>query len=261
MSSAKNDYETEGCVVLRSLLDKDEISALALQVEHIYKQWQSANKSNIYDYKLVNMHSLTSPEYFQEHPQQRLDFFNALASIKLTKALESMFGTNLYFHNTQLFFNPTNKERLPYWHRDQQYSQIEDAVQRAEQNKMLSLHVRIPLLPEKGLELIKGSHKRWDTNLEKNVRFELDGHKNSDSLPDSTLIELEVGDVLIFNSQMIHRGNYELNPERKALDLCIGKPHPLVSGFLDPNVLPTKEELDKIENKQWYQSALSLVTK
>ena len=54
---------------------------------------------------------------------------------------------------------------------------------------------------------------------------------------------------------MIHRGNYDLNPTRKALDLCVGKYHPLASDFLDERVLPKEEELDNIANNQWYKLA------
>ena len=54
---------------------------------------------------------------------------------------------------------------------------------------------------------------------------------------------------------MIHRGNYELNSERKAFDICVGKYHPLASDFLDPRVLPTDDEIGKIANNQWYRLA------
>ena len=64
-------------------------------------------------------------------------FFEAIASVKLTEVLEIMFGSGIHFHNTQLFFNPSNKTRLPYWHRDMQYSPIEDAIQSDEQHRML----------------------------------------------------------------------------------------------------------------------------
>ena len=159
------------------------------------------------------------------------------------------------FHNTQLFFNPANVECIPYWHRDMQYSPIEDSVQCAEQKEMLSLHIRIPFIAEKGVEIVTGTHKRWDTELERDVRFELNGHRNSESLPGSELIDLARGDILIFSAQMIHRGNYELNPARKAFDICVGKYHPLASGFLDPRVLPKDEEIDNIANNQWYRLA------
>lgn len=250
-----DQYEKHGYSIFRGFFNDEEISLINGHVDRIYKKWQLDNETDIFDSKLVNMHSLTSPEYFHEVPDQRTEFFKIIASVKLTKALESMFGPNIYFHNTQLFFNPSNIKRLPYWHRDMQYSPIEDVVQRNEQSEMLSLHIRIPLIDEKGVEVVTGTHRRWDTELERNVRFELNAHKSSESLLDSELIHLARGDILVFSAQMIHRGNYELNLARKAFDLCVGKYHPLASGFLDPRVLPTEEEIDNIANNQWYRLA------
>jgi ectoine hydroxylase-related dioxygenase (phytanoyl-CoA dioxygenase family) len=248
-------YEKFGYAILKGFFNKEEMTSLDKHVDRIYQKWFSVNKSEIIERKLVNMHSLTSPEYFLDVPDLRKEFFEVIASVKLTKALEDMFGNGILFYNTQLFFNPLNEESKPYWHRDMQYSPIEDSVQCDEQIKMLSLHVRIPLIEEKGIELVTGTHKRWDTNLEREVRFELNGHKNSDSLPNSKLIELALGDVLIFNAQMIHRGNYELNPKRKAFDLCVGKFHSLASSFLETRVLPTANEINNIKNNQWYTLA------
>ena len=250
-----DQYEKHGYSILRGFFDDEEISKLNKYVDCIYQKWLMENEAAIFEDKLVNMNSLTSPEYFQQSHSRRIDFFELIAPQKLTKALESMFGYGIHFHNTQLFFNPSNGERLPYWHRDMQYSPIEDSVQSDEQNKMCSLHIRIPLIEEKGVEVVPGTHRRWDTKLERNVRFELDGHKNSESLPNSELIDLIRGDILIFNAQMIHRGNYELNSERKAFDICVGKYHPLASNFLDPRVLPTDDEIGKIANNQWYRLA------
>jgi hypothetical protein len=250
-----DQYKAYGYAVFRDFFSNKEISSIDKHVDPIYKKWRVKNEVEIFKNMLVNMHSLTSPEYFEGLPAERTQFFEVIASEKLTKAIDGMFGQGIYFHNTQLFFNPSNSARLPYWHRDMQYSPIEDSVQSNEQDKMLSLHIRIPLVHEKGLEVVTGTHRRWDTELERNVRLALNGHKNSEVLPNSELIELMPGDILIFNAQMIHRGNYELNSTRKAFDLCVGKYHPLASRFLDEPILPTKEELEYIKNNQWYQLA------
>ncbi len=252
-------YDKAGYAVFRSFFTDEEIWLLTRHIDRIYEQWMSKHKAEIINSKLVNMHSLTLAEYFQDKTCQRLAFFKLIASEKLRLCLERMFGPEIYFHNTQLFFNPVNNECLPYWHRDMQYSNIEDNLQRDELNNMLSLHVRIPLVKEKGVEVVAGSHKRWDTELERNVRFELGSHKNSDSLPNSELIDLAPGDILIFNAQMIHRGHYRLNQNRKAFDLCVGTYHPLSSAFLDPKVLPTEEEMQKIEHNKWYDLARKIV--
>lgn len=257
--NSTEQYDEDGYVIFRDFFSDMEISRIDSHVDRIYRQWVRENKSEIFDKKLVNMHSLTSPEYFQGLQDERIKFFEVITPEKLTKKVEEIFGQGIYFHNTQLFFNPSNGRRLPYWHRDLQYSPVEESVQSAELNNMLSLHVRIPLAPEKGVELVNGSHKRWDTELERNVRLELNGHSNNESLPNTTLTNLLPGDVLIFNAQMIHRGNYELNPVRKALDLCIGTYHPLTSCFFDARVLPTREEIAGITNNHWYKAARKIV--
>jgi len=252
-------YRQQGFLVIKALFGASEIEALTKIVDRIHRQWLAENRAVYIENRLVNMHSLTNPRYFEHHPAERLRFFQSLASDRLTKLLAKLFGDQLYFHNTQLFFNPYQNSRLPYWHRDMQYSPIDDAELQAEQLKLLALHIRIPLLTETGIELIPGTHQRWDTDLERDVRLELNGRKNSEALPDSLLISLEPGDILIFDAQMLHRGNYQLNPERKALDLCVGKPHRYTLPFLDAGNLPTAAEMEHIENKQWYKLARAMM--
>ena len=254
MDTAKQ-FKEQGHIILTKFFKPEEIQQLTCIVDDIYHQWREENQDALIEQQLINMHSLTHPKYFQDYSHRRVQFFELLSPIKLITTLESIFNTDIYFHNTQLFFNPHNKEKQPYWHRDLQYSPIDDSVQAAEHSKMLSLHVRIPLVAEKGVELIPATHTRWDTELERNVRFELNGHRNHEPLPGSVLIELTPGDVLIFNAQIIHRGNYSLNATRKALDLCVGKPHPLVETFLDPTGLPTDTEMKLIHNRFWYDLA------
>lgn len=251
-------YANQGYVVVKDLFSPVEIESLSQIIDRIYQQWRDENQSELLEHQLVNMHTLTSRHYFQTNPTERLALFQALSTDKLTEAVNGLFGDGLYFHNTQLFFNPPDYSKQPYWHRDMQYSPITDDQQAAEQTQMLALHVRIPLIQETGIELIPGSHKRWDSDTEKNVRFELNGHKNSAALPGSELIQLQLGDILIFNAQMLHRGNYHLNPARKALDLCLGKPHRFTTAFMDANALPDADELAQIVNKHWYEAAIGI---
>ena len=257
IEQAALDYTAQGYAVVRGWLAPEEIDGLAREVGRIFAQWMEENRVACERERLVNMNSLTSAHYFARS-EQRAHFFDMLASDRITGLIEGMFGDGIYFHNTQLFFNPFENRRLPYWHRDMQYSPIDDAVQAREQETMLSLHVRIPLLREQGVEVIPGTHRRWDTLRESEVRFERNGHSNSEDLPDAVLIALDPGDVLVFDAQMIHRGNYALNPERKALDLCVGKPHTFTLRYLDENVLPSDEELARIRNKEWFQRARRL---
>ena len=254
IAEAAASWAENGYAVVRQWIAASAIDMLAREVEPVFAQWMAENRAAYERERLVNMHSLTSPRYFSEG-RARARFFDLLASDSMTALVDGMFGAGIYFHNTQLFFNPHENRRLPYWHRDMQYSPVDDAEQAREQHQMLSLHVRIPLLKEQGVELIPGTHRRWDTPLECDVRWERNGHRNSEDLPGAVLVALEPGDVLVFDAQMIHRGNYALNRERKALDLCVGRAHPFTARWLDPAVLPSDDELVRVRNKAWYQRA------
>lgn len=251
-SPQRERYDQQGYVILPAFFDTSVITQFQQLVLPIYQQWIAQTQHYDFFADLVNMHSLTLPEYFQSSPAQRLQLFNLLASPALVDVMTELFGEGLYFHNTQLFFNPRDLLKQNYWHRDLQYSDIPDEQQQALHHQLVNLHVRIPLLDETGLELIPHSHTQWDTPLEFSVRFAKDGHTQHDELPDSQLISLKQGDVLIFNAQMIHRGRYEFNAERLALDLCIGQRHAQMDAFMDGRVQPTVEELAHIQCPQWF---------
>lgn len=255
---AQQQYQNNGYVVLPQLLDVRQIARLTHSIVPVYQQWLVQNRHHKGFDQLVNMHSLTLPQYFVQQPAQRLELFKQLSCIALVEQLRAVFGTGLYFHNTQLFFNPADPNRHNYWHRDMQYSMIPDAQQQQLHTELTSLHVRIPLLDETGIELVPHSHRRWDSDLESKVRFARDGYQQHDDLPHSQLITLKQGDVLVFNAQMIHRGRYDFNAVRLALDLCLGKPHPVIQGFMDQAVQPTPEELAQIDNREWFAEAAKL---
>lgn len=253
----KQDYDQQGYLVLKQVFDPSAIEALKAQIVPIYQQWQQHNQHETSYAQQVNMHSLSHPAYFAQ-PEARLGFFQQLAHPQLVGLLKTLFCSTLYFHNTQLFFNPADPSKTNYWHRDLQYSTLGDDVQQQIHHELLSLHVRIALLDEIGIELIPHSHQQWDSPLEQAVRFARDGHQQHDELPHSQLIELKAGDVLVFNAQMIHRGRYDFNRERLALDLCIGTPHAAIREFMDIRVQPTADELAQIEHNDWFVEAAKL---
>jgi len=73
------------------------------------------------------------------------------------------------------------------------------------------------MVEENGLEWVPGSHQRWDTEEELNVRLELCGHRHQECLDSGLEIPLGAGDLLVFSANLIHRGLY--GKHRMALDI------------------------------------------
>ena len=255
MSQAAEVFARDGYLLVPGLLSGTAFRRLSEIVDRIYRAWRAENEAAVREHGMVNMHALTHARHFTDRSAERAELFDLLASEALVDLVETAAGPGIYFHDTQLFFNPADPDRRPSWHRDLQYSPLEESVQKAELGRLTSLHARIPLIPEAGLELVPGSHRRWDTEEERQVRLELEGRRSTEALPGAVLPELEPGDLLLFHAQMLHRGNYD-GENRKALDLCLGTPHPHTAPFLDPENLPSAEELRRIRNPGWYERAL-----
>ena len=175
--------------------------------------------------------------------EQRHILFQLISHSQLLKAVKQVIPAPL-FMGTQLFFDPVKPQQANYWHRDPQYHLS------VEQQKLALtgpevLHVRIPLTADPGIEVIPGSHKNWDTEEELQVRLEKNGHKNSESLSNGVQIPLEVGDVLLFSANMIHRGLYGQN--RLALDILYCERAPELIEFIQVNHQPSAVMLAKLD--------------
>ena len=252
-------YEDNGYLLLSQCLIAEAISAIRSIVSDVYQQWLANNTDAYANDGLLNMHSLTASNYFAMHQEHRAVLFSRMATPELVQITQAVFGDELYFHGTQLFFNPASREQPTYWHRDIQYMGLSEDDQQRYLSELCNLHVRIPLIPETEFELIPGSHKRWDTEQERQTRLELNGCRKSNALPNGKCFDLQPGDVLIFSAHMLHRGHYLNNPERLSLDILLGKPHALISSSLDERQLPTDGELALIERPLWYQNARKLI--
>lgn len=64
--------------------------------------------------------------------------------------------------------------------------------------------------------------------------------------------------MVFFDAQLIHRGLYKNQENRKALDICVGGYHEIPKQGIDKINQPTEEELEKIKNKNWFLNALPL---
>ncbi|GAB1255772.1 hypothetical protein NBRC116494_02740 [Aurantivibrio plasticivorans] len=230
-----SDYPRDGYCVVRNCFAASELASLLDVAECYHRHWLTHNAQR-YAERAVNSAGLTKPDYLDDSQRQLL--FKLIASSKLFSIARSIVGDDVLFMNTQLFFDPANLQQKNYWHRDAQYHLSVD-----EQKRTLSetqvIHCRIPLRDERGIEVVPGTHRRWDTQDELDVRLEQNGRRHSEDLNGAKTITLSAGDLLVFSANMIHRGLYGGN--RLSLDILYCKPSEETLRFIDPEVLPGDE--------------------
>lgn len=218
-------YKESGYFVLRHLFAKEELRELTEAVLEFHESWKRKNRE-IYSEKAVNSAYLTGTEHLEESKRNVL--FRFIGSSRLMNVVSDVMPAGAAFMNTQLFFNPVNPAQKNYWHRDSQYHLSLD-----EQKEALSgpevVHFRIPLANEPGIELVPGTHKRWDTDEELAVRLENNGRRNYEDISTSVPIKLEAGDLLVFSANMVHRGLYGM--DRLSLDILFCDPEPSLMKF------------------------------
>ncbi len=237
----------EGYKLIKGFLSETQMCELELYVNRIHESWCERN-SEFYNKKAINSAYLTDPKNMS--PDERMHIFKLITSPMVNEQLTEIFQQDCArFLNTQLFFNPVRKAQKNYWHRDVQYSQLslEDQREEVENQANNVVHFRIPLRNEPGIELIPGTHQRWDSQEELEVRTQLNNKESFNDLPGSKIIKLERGDLLIFSANIIHRGIY--GNDRLALDILFCKNDPYILKNLKKSCLPTKDELKELKHK------------
>ncbi|MFC3700578.1 phytanoyl-CoA dioxygenase family protein [Reinekea marina] len=237
-----NDFSENGFTVFRNFYDANELGFLTTIAQRFHQQWLLDNKI-WYQKKAVNSAELTLKGSLSE--ENRWALFDFISRDKLIDCVKKFVSSNAVFMNTQLFFDPFNKNQKNYWHRDPQYHLSESEQKEALKGPKV-VHFRIPLFNEPGLEFIPGSHHQWDNEEELNVRLEKNGRKNHEDLPNGVAVPLQKGDLLAFDANMIHRGLY--GHDRLALDILFCEPSPELVKFINCNCYPDQSKIHLLDN-------------
>ncbi len=247
-------YSDTGYQHYGNVFHEEELNPIRVILSDFHEKWVADN-NEFYKSRAVNSAYITRPTYLD--PVERLKLFKFITDTKIMGPLKNIIPNGSVFMGTQLFFNPSDPQRKNYWHRDMQYNREPIEKQQANLKVQIPLHVRIALRDEPGIELIKGTHARWDTPQEYAVRMEENGHSNHEDLPNSVIIPMKAGDILIFSANMIHRGLYGM--DRFAFDLLFTDQNPDILKFIDPACLPDKDMLNEIQNQAPYVRALNAI--
>ena len=103
------------------------------------------------------------------------------------------------------------------WHRDTQFGESDLENERRRITGAPSAHVRVALESDDRLEIVPGSHLRWDTPEELHIRK--GSNRASSAMPNATRISLRQGDACIFHAASIHRATYRRTPLRRTIDM------------------------------------------
>lgn len=248
----KKQYQTHGFLVKPAFFSSAELKPLESVVWKFHQRWLQDNH-DFYHSHALNSAYLTSTQYL--NPRERLVLFQFIGSLKIQRLLTELFSEAPSLMNTQLFFNPVNQTQKNYWHRDIQYAGLPEEAQKKALTQINVIHFRVPLKSEHGLEVVPGTHRRWDTPEEYAVRTKAHGKHVYDDLPNSQAVPLNQGDLLIFSANMIHRGLYGL--DRFAFDILFCDSTPNLLQYSKPDCYPTAPEMDTIANPSVFLNALN----
>jgi len=256
----KNDYEAQGYFVIRDYFNDTEVSSLRKVVLKFHESWKRDNKK-FYQEEAFNSSLITGSKYLNFN--DRVTLFNFISSKKMMNLVDSVIPVNPAFMNTQLFFNPVDTQQKDFWHRDCQYDFDIEGQKKVIQDTQV-LHLRVPLFDELGMELVPGTHKRWDNDEEFNVRQEEKGKLSYESISTGKKIRLAAGDLLLFSADMIHRGLYGL--DRLALDILIFDSSVSVNfveyiDYVDDDCLPDITMLREIDDPRLFVNTIGLKSK
>lgn len=166
----EQNYNHQGYVYLEQFFSEEELQPLEKILHTFHRAWL---KDNDADYKAgaINSHSITSAQQITR--QERLDLFKFISQEKISQLIHTLFPGKAIFLNTQLFFDPLNGKQSNYWHRDIQYTGMTIEEQKKNMVTQNVLHFRIPLKAESGIELIPGTHREWDQEVEQETRLSI----------------------------------------------------------------------------------------
>ncbi len=268
MNDLQQQWVSEGYVIIRELFDTQRTAALRTICDRILETWRVTNPETGKpggSPDATVMRHLNHQGYFADHPAELPILMEAVADDKVLDTMRAIFGEEPLFRCTSYFFNPLNTSLDGNWHRDSQFGTPDDTAEQAVLAKAAaagnSVQMQIALVPSDDIEVVPGSHARWDTPAEYAIR-KTDGGANNraNTMPGAVGVTLAPGDAVLFNPMGLHRGRYHATRLRRTLMLTYTKtsaPHAdyfskqpwfLTPGYLDALTSKTKPFFERFVN-------------
>lgn len=210
-------WRTHGYFVVRGFVSATEIEALRSSCDRVLERKRRASKR--IGHTTIYIDGLLDPTEFADEPQrlhQLLEFFGSAGLCALLRDLAPLSAGDPWLKTLQYFHEPTVRDWQGAWHRDSQFGRNEPEVEKAFLRSTTAVRFRVACLPDDRLELVPGTHARWDTDEELAIRKRqaLAGlvvpiEPTADvAMPGAERVVLGPGDACVFHAWMIHRGSY-----------------------------------------------------
>ncbi len=259
MSEAlKAQWQEQGYVVVRGLFDAERSARLCAIAESILDQWRIRSAENGKpggDDNATVMRHLNHPGYFSHTSDELREMLRAIADPQVLSVGRAILGEEVLFRCTSLFMNPLARSVDGNWHRDSQFH----CPREEDEQRMIadagqggtSIQLQVALVPSDDVEVVPGSHLRWDTPAEYAIRRADEGHNNrSNAMPGALRVALEAGDAVAFNPCGLHRGRYHVDKLRRTLMLTYTKASaPRFDYFSDQPWFLTEGYLDGLDGE------------
>ncbi len=224
-------WRSQGFVVLRGVLAAARAARLRGICDDVLEQWrkrdpQTGRPGGASDATV--MRHLNHPAYFAGGAPGREELLRLVVEPRLLDLARTILGEEPMFRCTSYFFNPIGQNLDGEWHRDSQYMTPDEASERA----MLleggdsgsGVQLQVALVPSDDVEIVPGSHLRYDTPEEYAIRRADGGKSNrSNTMPGALRLALSAGDAAAFNSLGLHRGRYYADRLRRTVMITYTK--------------------------------------
>lgn len=222
MTAHREHWETEGYITAPGVLDAERVENLRRICDDVLQQFlaccpEKKRPGGPDDRCMRNLHRRS---YFEDRPDDFVFMMEAFADPELSGIIEEILGEKVILRGTTLWFTPKTLRSPGNWHRDIQY--MVDSVD--EQKKFVEsraaqtgAQLMLALVPTDTNEYLPGSHLRWDTEEELQMRLEDDVVGGSRDLEGAVRVNQAPGDVAVFNATGLHRGQYYNDVPRRTV--------------------------------------------
>ncbi|HET7545888.1 MAG TPA: phytanoyl-CoA dioxygenase family protein [Polyangiaceae bacterium] len=217
-------FHHDSFVILRNFLDRRACAELRQAADTVlaWSRAQCAETSHSTP-RISLLTQATSFEHGAAGLAPILAFASSPSVCSLLQALAERDSAGIpQLKDAHYYHEQTKRDWDGDWHRDSQFSRSDPDLERELVGKTYLLHVRVALAPEADdrLELVPGSHARWDSEQELRIRRGSD--RASAQMPGAVRAVLQAGDACLFHGWSIHRATYRRAPVRRTLDLLYG---------------------------------------